>query len=822
MHWRFEPLLSRPPADCRYDFNHILEGETQMSRKLVFEQPLRWSAAVMSAGRGWLIGAVLLTVPLVFYGAGQALKTRNNDIRQWLPGGLTETQQYDWFLEHFGSEEFALISWNEANLDDARISELAARLRTHVADPSAKTTGLFREIVTGPELLAQLQSEPLSLSRSEAVDRLQGSLLGADGATTGLLARLSEQGHLDRHAAISVIRREALSVGVPSDSLRLGGPTVDSVALDQESERSRYLWTAVSLILGSLAAWRCLRRVSLVAVVLLTAVYCGALTLAWVHVFGDELNMIMVTMPTLVYVLTISGAIHVTHYFQTAVREHGQKSAAQHALRAGWLPCVLTAVTTAIGLGSLQVSHVTPIRLFGFYSALGVISSLPVILFFLPSVLSLIPGGRREERTPESGSMNRMNAVIHRVGQAVIRRHRLIVVSGALVMVVSVVGVSRLQTSVKLINFFSPESRVIADYRWLESELSPLVPVEVVLRVPGSHKSSMVLRMVLAEEVQNALSAMPDVDGAMSAATFTPDESQQRGVMKFARRVAMNRRLEKRREDLMATGYLAMDGDDELWRVSARVGALNDIDYGLFIRQLESAVAPVLAEHAGRSDDGDPIEAVYTGVVPLVYKAQRVLLDDLTVSFLTAFAIIGVVMVFLMGGVGAGLVSMLPNTFPALVVFGAMGWMGEHCDIGAMITASVALGIAVDDTIHFMNWFRRGLASGMKRQAAILFAYERCGTAMLTTTLICGLGMLGFAFSSFGPTSGFATLMITLLVAALVGDLLFLPALLASPLGALFERRRAARYSSDPQSALEPSVSLPPALHSLSEAASRG
>jgi hypothetical protein len=107
-------------------------------------------------------------------------------------------------------------------------------------------------------------------------------------------------------------------------------------------------------------------------------------------------------------------------------------------------------------------------------------------------------------------------------------------------------------------------------------------------------------------------------------------------------------------------------------------------------------------------------------------------------------------------------------------------------DIGTMMTASVAMGVAVDDTIHFLNWFRTGIRQGLPRRDAIIQAYERCAQAMTQTTLIGGLGLFVFALSTFTPTQRFGTLMLFLLAAALVGDLLFLPAILAGPLGRMF------------------------------------
>ncbi|MFW6171283.1 MAG: MMPL family transporter, partial [Planctomycetota bacterium] len=184
------------------------------------------------------------------------------------------------------------------------------------------------------------------------------------------------------------------------------------------------------------------------------------------------------------------------------------------------------------------------------------------------------------------------------------------------------------------------------------------------------------------------------------------------------------------------------------------------------------------------------IQATYTGVVPIVYKTQRTLLHSLIQSIGWAFAMIAAVMMILLRptkthlpNVRGGLISMVPNVFPVILIFGAMGHMNIVVDIGTMMTASVAMGVAVDDTIHFLTWFRRGIREGLDRNSAIKKAYSHVAVAMTQTTIIGGLGLSVFALSTFTPTQRFGTMMLTLLAAALFGDLILLPALLAGPLG---------------------------------------
>jgi hypothetical protein len=244
-----------------------------------------------------------------------------------------------------------------------------------------------------------------------------------------------------------------------------------------------------------------------------------------------------------------------------------------------------------------------------------------------------------------------------------------------------------------------------------------------------------------------------------------------------------NRLLEEHREGLVQQHFLADDGAWERWRVSARVAGFRDLDYTEFLLKLRMAAQPVLDE-AGVP--GEQLQLTYTGAVPLVFAAQRELLDALLLSFIMAVVLVAVVLAAVLKSPGAGMAAMLPNVFPAVATFGIMGWTGSVIDVGAMMTASIGLGIAVDDTLHMLTWFRHAIRDGKESSAAILFSLRRCAPAMTHTTLIAGMGLFVFYFSDFQPVSQFGLLMFVLLAAALVGDLILLPAILATPLGRFF------------------------------------
>jgi predicted RND superfamily exporter protein len=230
----------------------------------------------------------------------------------------------------------------------------------------------------------------------------------------------------------------------------------------------------------------------------------------------------------------------------------------------------------------------------------------------------------------------------------------------------------------------------------------------------------------------------------------------------------------------------------DLWRISLRVWSLKkDIDYAHFIQDVKDVVEPIItAENEKLELDDSAIQAVYTGMVPVVYKTQHELHWGLQKSFVASFVLIGIAISFVLRSPIAGFLAMIPNLFPVFIVFGFMGHYGTLVDIGTMMTASVALGIATDDTIHFLTWFRHGIDLGMNRNEATRYAYSRSATAMFQTSVIAGLGLAAFALSTFTPTQMFGIMMLAILMIAMLGDLVFLAAMLNTPLGRFFEPRK--------------------------------
>ncbi len=811
-------------------------------------------------------------------------------------------------------------------------------------------------------------------------------------------------GRPDFFKPVGRVYQVAQESGVDVTQLHLGGPPVDNVAIDEEGTITLVRLVSLSTLIGVTLAYISFRSINVTLMIFFVGGVSAVTSIGFVWFGGSSLDAVLLSMPSLVYVLGLSGAVHIINYYREACHEDGPKWACITAIKHGWFPCTLAAFTTALGLISLYASNLIPIKKFGLFAAIGTMATVILLFTYLPSALTLwSPGYRKAEKNDDSlHSLTILHRFWDAIGAWIVRHYAIVGVACLLVMATAALGIPKIRTSVQLLKLFDNKAKVITDYEWLEHNIGRLVPMELVLAVepellaektgvgfPSDDEKSDLLkeqqltfleRMELSGRVRRVVE---DEFGDEGLAIIGPGMSSDVMVLPNQlppfdsgverTRAIYNQTLLDHREQLLEElDFLRIDSVDEreLWRISLRLGAFNNVDYGRFVASIMQAVEPVLAAYRTRTDiltalytepdgslkttedlakakilivgwedpalkdaegetiakpesdsgnvveegsitapidqtaifcnalkdllqnrgfsftgrgrgriayplsyhnekhqelltadsplksqldrfaavviisdppasalemfkeaglplihaedhllnvdpatkqrinltandlrltednpDNNQVTAVYTGIVPIVYKAQRTLLTSLIDSIGLAFAMIAVVMMILLRdwrrrfsvtnslNFTGGALSMLPNIFPVVLIFGLMGHLKIEVDIGSMMTASVALGVAVDDTIHFLSWFRLGMRQGLSRKDSIRSAYAKVATAMTQTTLIAGLGLSAFALSTFTPTQRFGVLMLTLLFAALIGDLIFLPALLASPFG---------------------------------------
>lgn len=779
---------------------------------------------------GLIIAAITVFFwPIVGVGALRALKSNHNDVEDWLPASYPETKSFHWFSKHFAGEEFVLASWDGISFDDQRIRLMAEKIVPAERDSSREEHFYFKSVISGGELVKQLTGEPLNLDRDDALERLKGTLVGRDGKTTCMIFTLDPFAKSKLRKAVARVRDVATKeCNIPLEKLHLGGPAVDSAAMDEAGERSLLRLASVAGLVGVGISWWCLRSKRLIAMVFFTGVYCASLSLAIVYFTGTTMNAILMTMPSLVYVAAISAAIHLSNYYRDSAAEEGLVGAPSRALRHAALPLGLATSTTAIGLVSLLTSELIPIQLFGLYSAIGVVVSLVPLCFFLPAAFELWP--LRAEKLignsePVVSKGPEFSPIWRKIGQGIVDHHAPVTVGGIALLAVFGWYSTQIQTSTQLMRMFRDDSKICQDYQWLEKNIGDLVPMEIVFKFDNDvNELRFVDRMRLIEHLESRVKSVlkgratsDDLASTMSAATFIgpklyQDDAERRRfnperilageVQKFGitgsglRASTLNKTLEKKRQQFVDLDFLeneTITGDEgnekhyELWRISARVSALKDVDFELFQQDLQAEIDKLLGDDDLKAQRG--ISVVYTGLVPLIDKSQRSLLNGLFIGFATDLVVVTIVMILAIREWSAGIVLFLPSIFPVVIVFGFMGLAGIVVDTGTVMAPGVALGVTIDDVVHFMLKYRQALEAGSDRKQAIMFAYKGCARPMYQSWGVIGIGLSAFALAPFTPTQRFGYLMVTLLTAALIGNLVVLPAVLAGPFGALFGRK---------------------------------
>ena len=727
---------------------------------------------------------MLVTAPVVYYGSLLVIVSKVTDATRWLPKTFEAQAAMDRFRVDFDNGDPVIVSWPGCTVDDPRLAQLEDAL-AELANSPPGTLGrnYFARVWSGYSVVRDMTEGPLSLTREQALERLSGTLVGLDGRASCATVTLTDEGIEHRDEAIPLLESIILSsTGVPPEQLLMAGSAIDGYLTDRETVHSANVLNIPSILLSTFLAWWCLRSWKFTAAVIGTALYSQGLVLSLIYISGAPMSAILIVLSPLMLVLVVSAGVHLVNYYHDEVRRGRLDHAVEHAMQHGRWPCVFAAATTTIGLASLVVSEVDPVYYFGVFAAIGVVAGVGLLFLILPGVMQRYPHVRVEAES--SGHPTLLDRIMNRLARFVTTYPRRVAGSLLLMMVAAGVGLVWLQTSIRVDKLFGSRSPTIRNYRVLEDKLGPLIPVEVLIRFPPDAKMKLLDRLELVADLEQQIRATPPFAGTLSAASFAPELPRARSVTAILRRNMVNRRLADHLDALEEANYLHQSPAGQTWRISARVPALTGIDYGDALVVLRNVVSPVLAEV--KQHDGIAIQDEYTGVMPLCFKASRILLNDLFLSFLTALAVVYLMMAIALRSARAGLVAMLPNLFPMIVVFGWMGWVGHRVDIGAVMTASVALGIAVDDTFHFLIWFRIESDAGRKSADAVRVCFGHCAKAMLQTTVICSLGMLVFMLSNFLPTRRFAWMIATLLAAALVGDLLMLPALLSTPLGRWF------------------------------------
>lgn len=713
-----------------------------------------------------------LLAPLVLLTAVASWQDNNNDLISWADDALPIKQQFREFVGYFGRPELIVATWPGCNSDSEQLAELA---RLFEDEPA----GWFVNIATTKSVVERLGSLPGGLTESEIRSQLNGILVGPDNKQACLVAELGSAGRDNRPEAALRIKALAKRVGITSEKLKLGGMGPELAALDFESVAAP---ARLAPVIGLCMAVLCvgfLRSLQLGLFVTSLGGFTGILGAAIVHWCGVQSNAILATLPTLGGLLTISLSLHFIGYYRNARQEISDPTdALRQAYLWAWKPTLISAITTALGLGSLALSRTITIQQFGIFGAVITICAALLTLSVLPAFLRLA-GARVVRVSPENqhqGWQPWVNFIQSNSKPAIAGVLLVAVILGA--------GLRYLKTGVHIDSMFVSHHEIIQDEHWLEANVGPLSTLEVVLSFPSAAATpeatasrldmakDIVLVRALAERIRSSL----DFNSLVSPATGLPDIQQQRGVRRVAWTTRLRKWLNDNHEELLTSGFYAESETQRHWRISVRIPTLTDEATSSLTRKLQHHI-DLYVEEQGDSVKG--VDYFVTGIPLLFEQIEQQFIQDLLVTYIGGLILISLTVFVVLRSAADAATAMIPNVLPAVCVLGGISLLGIELDVGSVMTASIALGVAVDDTLHFVLWYQQQRRKGVDSTNAVRSAVLHCGAPILQTSVICGVGLAVLGVAPFLPTARFGLLIAMMLVVALVGDLLLLPAMLS-------------------------------------------
>jgi predicted RND superfamily exporter protein len=551
----------------------------------------------------------------------------------------------------------------------------------------------------------------------------------------------------------------------------LAGSPVFNRELERLNTRDNALFTPIAFGIVTLLLAFALRGPALVGL----AVACVIGTLAWVRglmtLFDVPQNTTTSLLPPLLMVLGVSVSIHVLSRYRL---ERGAGADAAEAVlrteRSVLAPATLTALTTALGFGSLAVSPIPSIRSFGLFAALGVLASLALGALGLPAALRVLqpaPG-----RAASAGGAERLLALAGRLSA----RHGGTVIATTVVLcAAAAMALPRLRISTHDGEFFPEDHPLNQAYDFIETRLAGVTPLEVMVEADerGGLREPRAIRLL--SDVQDFLAAQPETIRGVSLADWI-DEARDALEPPEERSLPLSpESLERAAFVLEATSRddlpFWIQDDWTVARVSSRSVGLDSEQNDRLLHRLEGFASARLADEPG-------LHVTFTGLVPVFARMEHYLLQSQVRSFAIAFLCVFAVYWIELRSLPVAVVALVPNLVAILLMLGSMGALEIPLDVVTVMVASVNLGIIDDETIHVLHAVREARREGLGAEAAVAAGVARTGRDVIFTCAVLGLGFGTLMLSEFRPTAHFGGLTALTIAIALAADLVLLPTLL--------------------------------------------
>ncbi len=547
-----------------------------------------------------------------------------------------------------------------------------------------------------------------------------------------------------------------------------GGPLIKAELTRAVTQQMRFTIPAIfALVAGILLlAFHNLRAMLLPTVTILIAL---TWTLATVALSGVSLNLVSSIVPPVVITLGLAATMHVVSEYFVVRKSVGEPAeAARVAVQQIGLPLVLTSITTSAGFLALTLNPLPAVREFAIFAAAGIGYTLVLSLTFLPAMLSRVDCVGTQMQEPPGGRLFDWGSRL--LADVSLRFRRPIVIIGALLLVAGLLSTFSIQVGTGYVSGFQEDHPVRQDYEAINAELGGANPFSIVLEgfVPDTFAEPEVLRAI--ESLQAWLAEQPEVGTSQSLVDHLKliNRSFNDGDAAFAR--IPDSRAEAKQLLLFGGGNALNSLVDKRFSTT-QIQVRANVEDSATIKQLIERIERRLERLPRRLD------ATVTGNTVLVTNTVEDIAAGQWISIGVASLVVYVILSMLFTSWRVGLIAMMPNLLPVAVYFGTLGLFDISLNPTTSLIACIVLGVAVDDTIHFLVRFNaeaRAQASEKKAVASALRSVLRPVT--FTTIALCS-GFLVLCFSTLQNQVQFGALAAFTLMVAWVADVVFTPAL---------------------------------------------
>lgn len=595
-----------------------------------------------------------------------------------------------------------------------------------------------------------------------------GHLVSKDG-TLGTIILVFDDMNANRTSETVSRVEECMAQGRPAGIRTfLSGDVMVNHEFNKVSKQNETLLPILGLIVIVAIIYILFRSPLKIAI----AVFVIALSLCWTmglhSLLGYSFNALSGMIMPLIIILSVSNTVHMMEYFDEVRQFSSRRKSFISTVSYIAVPCFNTAITTSLGLLSLMTSSISAVRHFGAASAAGIIFGFIISLSTVPLLLTFT---RTRKRLPHR-YWGHLLAQVNKLNE----KHAVTILAiSALAIIISIQGITKLKIETNELEWFPKDSDMYINAQILDKELSGIGTMEVILEgAPDAMKQPEILSRM--DRLNEQIAAMPQVKKVVSLAGYVK---------------ALNRSLNADAKDayripdsgeLIAQEILLFSfsetGTEELERVTN-----NDFSKGRISIKLSYGTSEEGRKISGKimnmARDAyagvDGIKITITGSSYLLGMLDKYIVDSQIRSVSLSFIMVFGALFIILWSVKFGLLSLLPNTLPILIILGFMGWIGVSLNVGTVMIASVALGIAVDDTIHFISRFRKEHARGGHTvHTAMRSTTIMAGRALVFTSLINMAGFSVVIFSDFQPSRDFGLLLALTMFIALVCDLFVL------------------------------------------------